>query len=182
MDENKIKKDLHLLQDTHSSMAHQCWIASSLEDQSSLESREEIQKALSTYQGDFLQLLSDGDDLFELVEVLHGACLKDEEEICKLTQDLLTTQDSLKSTQCALQDSKMEIKQLHEKLQRSHLPSYISFRHPHKADCIIDHMEEPREMVDHDMHSVLHVLEDCANKLNENQSLDISQRKFELFP
>ena len=42
MDENNIQKALHLLQDTHSSVAHLCWIVTSLEDQSSLESKEEI--------------------------------------------------------------------------------------------------------------------------------------------
>ena len=36
-------------------------------------------------------------------------------------------------------------------------------------------------MVDHEMHSVSHVLEDCADKLDGNQSLDLSQRKIELF-
>ena len=55
MDEKNIQKDLHLLQDTHSSVAHQCWIVASLEDQSSLESKEDMWKALSTRQGEFLQ-------------------------------------------------------------------------------------------------------------------------------
>ena len=77
MYENNIQKDLHLLQDTHSSMAHQCWTNASLEDQSSLESKEETWKTFYAIQGEFLQLLSDRDDLFELVDVLHGASLKD---------------------------------------------------------------------------------------------------------
>ena len=113
---------------------------------------------MSTIQGDFLQLFSDRDDLFDLVYVLYGASLKDEEEICNLTQELLTTQDSLKSTEGALQESKMEIEQLHEKLQRSHLPSYSPFNHIHKADCSLEHMEESHDMVDHEMQLVLHVL------------------------
>ena len=83
---------------------------------------------------------------------------------------MLTTQDSLKSTQCALQESKMEIEQLHDKLQRSYLPSYTPFNHLYKDDCILDHMEES-----HEMHLVLHVLEDGAYKLDGNQALDIFQ-------
>ena len=75
----------------------------------------------------------------------------------------------------------MEIEQLHEELQRFHLPSYTPFSHLHKVDCIPNHMEESHEMVDHEMHLVLHVLEDCANKLEENQALDLFQRKLELF-
>ena len=79
MDENNIQNSLQLLQDTHSSVAHQCWIAASLEDQSSLESKEEIHKELSTIQGEFLQLISDRDDLIDIADVLHGASLKDGE-------------------------------------------------------------------------------------------------------
>ena len=79
MDENKIQESLHLLHDTHASVSHQCWITASLEDQSSLESKEEMQKALSTIQGEFLKLLYDRDDLIEVDDVLHGSSLKDGE-------------------------------------------------------------------------------------------------------
>ena len=103
MDEKNIQEALHIFHDRHASMSHQCWIVYSLEDQSSLEAKEETQKELSTIQGEFIQFLSDRDDLIYLYNVLHGASLKDGEEICKLSQDLLPTQDSLKSTQCALQ-------------------------------------------------------------------------------
>ena len=34
-------------------------------------------------------------------------------------------------------------------------------------------------MVDHEMHLVFHVLEDYANKLDENQALDLFQRKLD---
>ena len=60
-------------------MSHQCWIIALLEDQTYLEAKENIQKALSAIQGNFLQLISDRDDLFDIVDVLHGASLKDEE-------------------------------------------------------------------------------------------------------
>ena len=70
----------------------------------------------------------------------------------------------------------MEIEQLHEEFQIFHLPSYTPFIHLHEANCIPNHMEEY-----HEMHLVLHVLEDCANKLDENQALDISHRKLESF-
>ena len=126
-------------------------------------------------------MLSDRDRLLELVELFYGESLKDEEEICKLTQESLTTQDSLKSSQGALQESKMEIEQLHEKLQRSHLPSYTPFIHLHKVDYIIEHMEEYHEMVDHEMHFLFHVLENCANKLAQNQALDLFKKQMELF-
>ena len=80
MDEKNIQKDLHLLQDTHASLAYRFWIVASLEDQYSIESKEEMRKALSTLQEKFLKLLFDRDDLIELADVLHGASLEDGEE------------------------------------------------------------------------------------------------------
>ena len=63
---------------------------------------ENIQKALSTIKGNFSQLLSDKNDMFELVELLREASLHDEESICiyeeenyKLKGDLLAIQYSL---------------------------------------------------------------------------------------
>ena len=66
----------------------------------------------------------------------------------------------------------MEIEQLHEKLQRSHLPSYTPFKHLHKADYILEHMKEY-----HEMHLVFHVLENYVDKLDQTQELDLFQRK-----
>ena len=36
-------------------------------------------------------------------------------------------------------------------------------------------------MVDHEMYLVFHMLEDCVDKLDENQALDLSQIKLEFF-
>ena len=71
-------KRLYTFSKTHALVAYQCWIASLLEDQSSLEAKEEMWKALSTIQGDLLQMLSNRDYLFELVDVLRGSSLNDE--------------------------------------------------------------------------------------------------------
>ena len=60
-------------------------------------------------------------------------------------------------------------------------PPTTPFNHPHKADCILDHMEKYHELLDHEMHLVLNVLEDRADKLDENQALDLFYRKLELF-
>ena len=60
----------------------------------------------------------------------------------------------------------MDIKKVDEKFQISYLPSYTLLKHPHKVDCILDHMEES-----HEMHLVLHVLENCAYNPDQNQAL-----------
>ena len=54
-------------------------------------------------------MLSDKYHLYELVDMSHRESLKDDEEICKLNHELLTTQDSLRSTQSALLESKLDI-------------------------------------------------------------------------
>ena len=70
-----------------------------------MEDMEKFQKATTSTKGNFLQLLSDRENFLELVELLHEASLKDEDDNYKITQELLTTQDSSKNTQCALQES-----------------------------------------------------------------------------
>ena len=87
-------------------MKNICW---KLEEKYSIEDMEKFQKAMTSTKGNFMQFISDRDNLFELDDVWNGASLKDEEDIFNLTQELLTTQDSFKRTQCTLQESNMEI-------------------------------------------------------------------------
>ena len=89
MSERKVKEALHTLHGTHSLMIDLCW---NLEERYSMEDMEKFQKAMTSTKGNFLQLLSDRDSLLELVELLHEASLKDEEENYNLTKELLTTQ------------------------------------------------------------------------------------------
>ena len=70
MDEQKIQEAL-IIHDTHASVSKMCWKSSLMEDQSSFEAMENIQKAMSTIKGNFSQLLSDKNDMFELVELLQ---------------------------------------------------------------------------------------------------------------
>ena len=53
-----------------------------------MKDMDKFQKAMTSTKGNFLQLLFDRYSLLELVELLYGASLKDEEENYKLTQDL----------------------------------------------------------------------------------------------
>ena len=76
----------------------------------------------------------------------------------------------------------MDIEKFHERLQRLHLPSYTPVNHPHKVDYILDYIKEPHDMVDHEVHSFFHVLEEYVDNLDDNKALDLSQRKLELFP
>ena len=51
-----------------------------------MEDMEKFQKAMISTRGNFMQMLSDREILLEIVELLYGASLKDEEEICKFTK------------------------------------------------------------------------------------------------
>ena len=46
-----------------------------------MEDMEKFLKAMTSIKGNFLQLFTDRDSFLELVELLHGASLKDEEDI-----------------------------------------------------------------------------------------------------
>ena len=108
-----------------------------MEDSSFLEAMEKIQIEMSTIQGNFSYMLLDRDHLYGLVHMIHASSLKDDEEICKFNYELMDTQDSLRSTQSALLDSKMDIDKLHQELQRSHILSYTSVSPFHMDDCIL---------------------------------------------
>ena len=85
MTERKIKQALHVIHDTNASMSLSCWKFMALEDPSSLEAMENIQKALSAIKGNFLQFIFSRDYLLELVEMYHGASLRDAEEVENIT-------------------------------------------------------------------------------------------------
>ena len=67
-------------------------------------------------QGNFSYMISDKDHLYEIVHMLHGESLKDDEDIFKINDELMATQYSLRSTQSSLYESNMEIDKLHQEL------------------------------------------------------------------
>ena len=77
MSECRIKEALQTLHRTSTMMKNIHW---NLEEKYSIEDMEKFQKAMKSTKGNFLQLLSYRDSLLELVELLHGASLEDEEE------------------------------------------------------------------------------------------------------
>ena len=155
-----------------------------MEDQSSFEAMENIQKAMSTIKGNFSQLLSNKNDMFELVELLWEASLHDEQSICiyeeenyKVKGDLLATQYSLRYTQSALLESQMKIEQFQQEWKELTESSIF----PESRPFWVNGMEEPHDWVDHEEHSIQYVLKDCAKQFYENQALDFFPRKLELF-
>ena len=87
-----------------------------MEDSSFLESMEKIQREMSTIQDYFSYIILDRDHLYELVHMLHVEYLKDDEEIHKINDELMATQQYLRRTQNSLFESNIEIEKLHREL------------------------------------------------------------------
>ena len=87
MSECNIKEAVYTLHGTYALMKNICW---KLEEKYSMEYLEKFQKAMTSTKGKFLQLLSDRDNLLELVELVHGKSMKDEKNY-KLNDVLMTT-------------------------------------------------------------------------------------------
>ena len=94
-------------------------------------------------------MILEKDHFYELVHMLHIASLKDDEDISKLNDELMDTQDSLRRTKISLLEFKMEIEKLYQELQISHIPTYILVIRSPLVDDIHSYMEEPHEMVVH---------------------------------
>ena len=75
---------------------------------------EKIQREMYAIQGNISYMLSDRYHLYDLVHIFHVSSLKDDQEICKLSVELMATQDSLTSTQSYLLEFIMEIEKLHQ--------------------------------------------------------------------
>ena len=96
-----------------------------------------------------MYLLSDISHLIDLVQILHEASIRDNEEICKLKHELNSTQDWLKDAQEVLQEYKVQNEQLLEEFQISWSPTYVS------DFCMDDSMKIPHGMVDHEIQTDL---------------------------
>jgi hypothetical protein len=98
---------------THTLVADYCWKAPRTHDEFggelSLAKFQALREALVVMKNNYLHLLSDRDHLLTLDEMYYGALKGKEEEVDKLTHELEITQDSLKSTQKALQESAMQV-------------------------------------------------------------------------
>ena len=73
MSDCKIKDSLHTLHGTHALMKNICW---KLEEKYSMEDMEKFQKAMISTRGNFMQLLSDRYDFLDLLDMYHGASLR----------------------------------------------------------------------------------------------------------
>ena len=84
MSEMDIHEALSILHDTKALMSNSCWKISSLEDPSFLEDMEKIQREMYSIEGNFMSLIFDRNNFFELNECLHEAYLNNNEDIYNL--------------------------------------------------------------------------------------------------
>ena len=98
--EKKIQEALNTL---HGTPALVLKICCSMEEKSSMEDMEKIQKEIPNTKGNIQSLISDRDYLLDIFEMYHAITLKYVEENDNLTKELKSTHDSLESFQKALQ-------------------------------------------------------------------------------
>ena len=149
MNDKKIQEALAILQVTSALVSQLAWRDDPLGAQTSNGVIEKIQKATSTTKGNLMYLLSDRSHLIDLVQILHEASIRDNEEICKLKHELNSTQDCLKDAQEVLQEYKVQNEKLLEDLQSSWSPTYVF------DFCMDDSMKIPHGMVDHEIQTDL---------------------------
>ena len=109
---------------------------------------EKIQREMCNIEGNFMSFLFDRNNFFELNEWLHEAYLNNNNDIHKL---------------------KIQNEQLLERLKDTHSSSYVS-------DChMVDCLEDSHDMMDHEKHEKLQVLDLFEDDIDESQSLVVEE-------
>lgn len=102
--------------DTHELMAEYYWRNAVkpgiLGGETLLIDLQTLKKALAKMKTNYLRLLSNRNHILMLVEMYHGVLEGEDEEIDKITYELETTQEFLKSNQLALKESKLKVEEL----------------------------------------------------------------------
>ena len=98
MSERNIHEALRSLHDTISLMSNSCCRHGLMEETSSIENLEKVQKEMTNMKGNHFYFLYDRGHLLEILDMYHSDSFEHEEYISNLTDDLDTTHDYLKST------------------------------------------------------------------------------------
>ena len=105
---------MNKLADINALVARCCWkdYGGEMEGEAFLEEHITLKEGIAKMKERYVNLLSDRDHLLMVAEVYHRALKKEEDESDRLTNELEITNNSLKSTQRSLQESKLHIYQL----------------------------------------------------------------------
>jgi hypothetical protein len=124
-----------------------------------------LKEAMVVTRSNYLHLLADRDYILTVSGVYQGTLEGKEHEVDRLTRELVNTQDSLESTQMVLQKSKLRVEQLQKELSQASLSSisvdiqsYTSAFSQEVFSDILELMEEPHVMGEHEGHSYLQVI------------------------
>ena len=124
-----------------------------MEEPSFLEDMENIQRAMCNIKGNFMYLIFDRKNSIEIIEWLRESYLKNNQVIDKLT----------------IQNEK-----LLEKLQDTWFSSDVSYFH--MEDCL----EDSIDMMDHEKHEKLQVIDVLEDYSDDIQSLVMVEEELEL--
>jgi hypothetical protein len=118
--EDMIVATMRHLDDTHALVAEYCWRATVTHDglggEFSTTDFQILREAVAVMRSNYQHLLMDRDYLLVIGEMYHGALKEKEDEVDRFSYELMSTQDSLKRTQRALQESESRVEQVREEL------------------------------------------------------------------
>ena len=153
MSDVDIHEALSILHDTKPLVLNYCWKISSLEEPSFLEDMEKIQKAMCNIEGNFMSFIFYRNNLVEINEFLHEEYLtnKDIHNLVEINEDI--------------HKLKIQNEKLLDRLQDTCSSSYVS--NFHRVYCLEDY----HDMMDHEKHGKLQVIDVFEYDLDESQSL-----------
>ena len=144
-DIEKLMESMNNFVDINVLVARRCWKASSgdMEGESFLEERIALKEGMAKMKEINMDLLSERDRLHMVKEMYHCAFKKETEESERIHSRWEATYDSLKRTQEALQESRLQNDQIQRELNVPHPPSCMEKNHVHMVGTTLVVLKEP---------------------------------------
>jgi hypothetical protein len=164
--EDMIVAAMRHLDDTHTLVVDFCWRATMVQEilggYISLMDFITLKEAMVVTRCNYPHLLVDRDYLLAVGGMYHGALEGKDNEVDRLTRELVNTHNSLESTQMVLQIYELRVVKLQEELSQASLSSisvdnqsYTSTFSQEVFRDMVELSEEPHVMGEHEGHSDL---------------------------
>ena len=169
--------------DINALVARCCWKDSGgeMEGESFMEECIALKEGMDKMKEIYMNLIYDREHLLMVAEMYHCAFERETQESERLHSKWEATYDSLKRTQEALQELRLQIDQIQRDLNVPHPPSCMEKNHVHMVVSNLDVLKEPRVEDNHEEGADLQMLVKRYEEENLVQALIEIERKDELF-
>ena len=151
-DRKKLRAAMKNIVDINALVARCCWKASSgdMEGESFLEECIALKEGMSKMKESYMNLIFDREHILMVAEMYHCAFERETKESERLHSKWEATYDSLKRTQEALQESRLQIDQIQRDLNVPHPPYCMENNHVHMVVTTLDVLNEPHVEDNHE--------------------------------